>query len=80
MDPSNHRVGLSLRRVDSLAYADMDWQSLLDQDILVEGGDEDQVQLPEDDVVIETATTPTQTNEGTENQETTPVPPSQEGY
>jgi small subunit ribosomal protein S1 len=80
VDPSNHRVGLSLRRVDSLAYADMDWQSLLDQDILVEGGDEDQVQLPEDDVVIETATTPTQTNEGTENQETTPVPPSQEGY
>ena len=34
VDPENHRVGLSLRRVDSLAYADMDWQSLLDEDIL----------------------------------------------
>ncbi|MCE1253129.1 MAG: S1 RNA-binding domain-containing protein [Anaerolineae bacterium] len=30
IDPENHRVGLSLRRVDSMAYADMDWQTLLD--------------------------------------------------
>ncbi|MBI4928327.1 MAG: S1 RNA-binding domain-containing protein [Anaerolineae bacterium] len=28
IDPVNHRVGLSLRRVDSQAYADLDWQSL----------------------------------------------------
>ncbi|HMN12587.1 MAG TPA: S1 RNA-binding domain-containing protein [Bellilinea sp.] len=28
VDPANHRVGLSLRRVDSMAYADMDWESL----------------------------------------------------
>jgi small subunit ribosomal protein S1 len=28
IDPGNHRVGLSLRRVDSQAYADLDWQSL----------------------------------------------------
>ena len=28
IDPDNHRIGLSLRRVDSLAYADMDWQTL----------------------------------------------------
>jgi small subunit ribosomal protein S1 len=28
IDPANHRIGLSLRRVDSMAYADMDWQSL----------------------------------------------------
>jgi small subunit ribosomal protein S1 len=28
VDPSVHRIGLSLRRVDSMAYADMDWQSL----------------------------------------------------
>jgi small subunit ribosomal protein S1 len=38
VDPSNHRVGLSLRRVDSLAYADMDWQSLLDQELVGEEG------------------------------------------
>ncbi len=28
IDTTNHRIGLSLRRVDSMAYADMDWQSL----------------------------------------------------
>jgi small subunit ribosomal protein S1 len=28
IDAANHRIGLSLRRVDSPAYADMDWQSL----------------------------------------------------
>ncbi len=39
VDPSVHRIGLSLRRVDSMAYADMDWQSL--EDILSEDEDED---------------------------------------
>jgi hypothetical protein len=34
-----HRIGLSLRRVDSMAYADMDWQSL--EDILSDGEDEE---------------------------------------
>ncbi|NLF51526.1 MAG: S1 RNA-binding domain-containing protein [Leptolinea sp.] len=28
IDPANHRIGLSLRRVDSMAYAEMDWQAL----------------------------------------------------
>ncbi|HEY9075342.1 MAG TPA: S1 RNA-binding domain-containing protein [Anaerolineaceae bacterium] len=28
IDPANHRIGLSLRRVDSQAFADLDWQSL----------------------------------------------------
>ena len=28
IDPGNHRIGLSLRRVDSMAYAEMDWQVL----------------------------------------------------
>lgn len=28
VDPENHRIGLSLRRVDSMAYADMDWMAL----------------------------------------------------
>ncbi len=31
IDTGNHRIGLSLRRVDSMAYADMDWQSLADE-------------------------------------------------
>jgi small subunit ribosomal protein S1 len=30
IDPENHRIGLSLRKVESMAYADMDWQSLED--------------------------------------------------
>ncbi|MDR3575671.1 MAG: S1 RNA-binding domain-containing protein [Anaerolineaceae bacterium] len=32
IDPENHRIGLSLRRVESMAYADMDWQTLLDEE------------------------------------------------
>jgi len=28
IDNENHRIGLSVRRVDSMAYADMDWESL----------------------------------------------------
>ena len=30
IDPEQHRVGLSIRRVDSMAYADQDWKALLD--------------------------------------------------
>jgi small subunit ribosomal protein S1 len=29
IDPDAHRIGLSIRRVDSMAYADQDWKSLL---------------------------------------------------
>ncbi len=32
IDPDNHRIGLSLRKVESMAYADMDFQSLEDID------------------------------------------------
>ncbi|MEN4010699.1 MAG: S1 RNA-binding domain-containing protein [Bellilinea sp.] len=35
VDAANHRIGLSLRRVESMAYADMDWMALeevLDED------------------------------------------------
>ena len=28
--PENHRIGLSIRRVNSMAYADMDWKTLED--------------------------------------------------
>jgi len=45
IDVDNHKIGLSLRRVDSMAYADMDWGTLLDQenseaDDLVDNGTE----------------------------------------
>ena len=38
IDNDNHRIGLSLRRVDSMAYADMDWESL--EGILTTDGDD----------------------------------------
>ncbi len=31
IDTDNHRIGLSLRRVDSPAYAEIDWQTLTDE-------------------------------------------------
>jgi small subunit ribosomal protein S1 len=41
IDPENHRIGLSLRRVDSQAYQDLDWQSLEQAlEDLSEGGEE----------------------------------------
>ncbi len=36
VDPENHRIGLSLRRVESMAYADMDWQTLLEDESVPE--------------------------------------------
>lgn len=30
IDPENHRIGLSVRRVESMAYAEMDWQTLME--------------------------------------------------
>jgi small subunit ribosomal protein S1 len=33
IDPENQRIGLSLRRVESMAYADMDWQTLLEEEM-----------------------------------------------
>ena len=42
IDPGNHRIGLSLRRVDSMAYADLDWQTLLDEDLNIEEDDDSQ--------------------------------------
>jgi small subunit ribosomal protein S1 len=41
VDPENHRIGLSLRRVESMAYADMDWQTLLDEEGIVLSDDDE---------------------------------------
>jgi small subunit ribosomal protein S1 len=46
IDPTNHRVGLSLRRVESMAFAEMDWQTLLDESIEPESGDEPEKDEP----------------------------------
>lgn len=52
IDPDNHRIGLSLRRVDSMAYADLDWQTLLDPDISYEA-EEEEPEAPGDEVSSE---------------------------
>ncbi len=44
IDNDNHRIGLSLRRVDSMAYADMDWESL--EGILTGDDEEDTEAAP----------------------------------
>jgi small subunit ribosomal protein S1 len=46
IDPANHRVGLSLRRVESMAFAEMDWQTLLDESMEPESGDEPEKDEP----------------------------------
>ncbi|NMC79361.1 MAG: S1 RNA-binding domain-containing protein [Chloroflexi bacterium] len=52
IDPDNHRIGLSLRRVDSMAYADLDWQTLLDPDISYEA-EEEEPEAPSDEAPSE---------------------------
>jgi small subunit ribosomal protein S1 len=47
IDPANHRIGLSVRRVDSMAYADMDWQSL-EEDLFVVDDDAKKETKPEE--------------------------------
>jgi small subunit ribosomal protein S1 len=51
IDADNHRIGLSLRRVDSPAYADQDWQTLADEaanpEAAVESSETDET-APED--------------------------------
>jgi small subunit ribosomal protein S1 len=59
IDPDNHRIGLSLRRVDSQAYADLDWQSLeLDLDDLSTVGiaidETEDAEIAETESVVET--------------------------
>lgn len=44
VDPDNHRIGLSLRRVDSMAYADMDWMAL--EEVLEEDTEDEEESTP----------------------------------
>jgi len=55
IDRERHRIGLSLRKVDSAAYADLDWK-LLQGEITSEDTDEEVsevVEIPEGDTPIE---------------------------
>ena len=62
IDVGNHKIGLSLRRVDSMAYADMDWETLIDQEDSVS---EEEIDVPEIEEVIE----PEETQESEGSQE-----------
>ncbi|PKO17827.1 MAG: 30S ribosomal protein S1 [Chloroflexi bacterium HGW-Chloroflexi-10] len=42
IEPENHRIGLSIRRVDSMAYAEMDWKTL--EDIVLDEVEQDDVE------------------------------------
>jgi small subunit ribosomal protein S1 len=44
IEPENHRIGLSIRRVDSMAYADMDWKTL--EDVLFDEVEDDESEAP----------------------------------
>ncbi len=46
VDPENHRIGLSLRRVELMAYADMDWQTLLEDELEVEEAEVEETEEP----------------------------------
>lgn len=42
IEPENHRIGLSIRRVDSMAFAEMDWKTLEDillDEVLIDDGE-----------------------------------------
>ncbi len=45
IEPENHRIGLSIRRVDSMAFAEMDWKTL--EDILLDEVELDDIEPPE---------------------------------
>jgi small subunit ribosomal protein S1 len=45
IEPENHRIGLSIRRVDSMAFAEMDWKTL--EDILLDEVELGEVETPE---------------------------------
>ncbi len=59
VDADNHRIGLSLRRVDSMAYADMDWQMLLDEESVQAAREETEApEKPEAEVAAPEAEAP----------------------
>lgn len=65
VDPDNHRIGLSMRRVDSMAYADMDWMALEEV-------------LEEDNEVVEEAPPPVVEEAPAPAEEETPPPAEEE--
>lgn len=47
IEPENHRIGLSIRRVDSMAFAEMDWKTL--EEMLLDEVEQDDGETEESD-------------------------------
>jgi small subunit ribosomal protein S1 len=56
IDPERRRIGLSLRKVDSAAYSDLDWKMALAEEVeeVQEAGVQGEPEEPSDEVVEET--------------------------
>lgn len=50
IEPENHRIGLSIRRVDSMAFAEMDWKTL--EDMLLDEVELDDTESSEEQEVL----------------------------
>jgi small subunit ribosomal protein S1 len=51
IEEDTHRIGLSMRRVDSPAYTDLDWKTFTEEFDLSELSEDDQDEMPEEDEV-----------------------------
>ena len=51
IDPERRRIGLSLRKVDSAAYSDLDWKMALAEEV-EEAQDVEEVEAPEEDELV----------------------------
>jgi len=72
IDPGNHRIGLSLRRVDSMAYAEMDWQ-VLDEEETPSDEQDDAPSVEQNDT-----SSGEKNNTPTDNQDDTPTDEQEE--
>ncbi|MEE4194403.1 MAG: S1 RNA-binding domain-containing protein [Anaerolineae bacterium] len=70
IEEDTHRIGLSMRRVDSPAYTDLDWKTFTEEFDLSELSDDDQDEMPEADAEAEVESAEeTPTDETTETTE-----------
>lgn len=81
IEPENHRIGLSIRRVDSMAFAEMDWKTL--EDILFDEVEQDDDSEPaeeahEEPKVEEPVAEESPVEEATEEEAPTEEKPSEE--
>jgi len=53
IEEDTHRIGLSMRRVDSPAYTELDWKTFTEEFDLSELSDDDQDETPEEDAEAE---------------------------